>query len=307
MLSATQTEGAIIVKSSDLASRTITKSFDSKQRKLIAQGDLLTSQLKMYVKKALGVGEEAVAGKRHTYIYSKPGAGKTFTVEQTAKEYGVELVKVQGTSSLSAFSNQIAHAAWHFEGCEIVVWIDDCDALFTSPEALGVMKGVLDEDRNVLSWNKNLTVQINTLEKGSEIQQDIARALRAAQPAGSVGIEVPTDRMRFIVTSNKELTNPNATLNTQKKMDEAAIRDRVSYVPFNLTDGDSWGWLASVVTKTDTLQLSKHQTKQLLSWMYDNWTKLSGVSMRTVKDLAALMHNHPRNYIDYWTLQYLEK
>lgn len=174
-------------------------------------------------------------------------------------------------------------------------------------EALSVMKGVLDEDRNIFGWNKNLTMQINMLEKGEKNHQMIAEALKASQPEGSVGIVVPTDRMKFIITSNKDLTNPNSTLNTQKKMDEAAIRDRVGYVSFKLNSGQSWGWLASIVSKTNALPINSNQARILLDWMYINWDNLSGVSMRTVKDLAALMINHPKDYVDFWKLQYLEK
>lgn len=282
------------------------KAFTSEQKSHIQRGDILTSQLKTYVKKALGVSEDAITGKRHTYIYSKPGAGKTFTVEQTAKEHGITLVKIQGSSSLNAVASNLAFAEYSKPRGTIVVWIDDCDGLFRDAESLGVMKGVLDEDRNVFGWNKNLTISIRTLENGTLGEQKVAEALRAAQPDGSVGVSIPTDRMRFIITSNKELMNPNGNLNTQKKMDEAAIRDRVSYVPFNLTADDSWGWLASIVTSTDALPISKHQARVLLNWMHSNWTSLTGVSVRTVKDLAAHMINHPKDYLAYWELQYLQ-
>ena len=127
-----------------------------------------------------------------------------------------------------------------------------------------------------------------------------AAAMRTFQTAGSVGIEIPTDRMRFIITSNRFLAKPNSDLNTVRKMDEACIRDRINYVGYDLNKDESWGWTAYTLLQTKSLGLTTEQKHVLLDWMYSNWESLPATSMRAVKDLIADMLNYPKNYPDHW-------
>jgi hypothetical protein len=281
------------------------KPFTTEQKYLITQGDKLTEQLNGKVKQALGLSPGLVEVKRHHWIYSPPGAGKTFTVQTTADKAKVKLLKIQGAASISAIVTQLAVAAYVNKDKPVVVWIDDCDSLFMDSESLNVMKGALDEDRNMMAWNKNMTNQINTYLKGDDLDLLKAEALQHFRPEGSVGIEVPTNNMRFIVTSNKDLTAPNSPkINKSKRlMDEAAIRDRVNYHSFDLDNKHSWGWVASVLLANPILNITDEQKHDLLDWMFINWTKLAATSMRAVKELAADMINHPDSYPDHWQLK----
>jgi hypothetical protein len=243
------------------------KPFTSEQQEYIKRGEMLTRQLQERVKQALGKSEDEVVPKRHHYIASSPGAGKTFTVEKTAAELGVELIMVQGVVSMNAITIQLACAAYLKPDEQLKIWVDDCDSIFTNKESLAVMKGVLDEDRNVLSWNKNMTSQIQIYEKsGSSIDNLKAEALRSFQPVGHVGVEIPTDNMTFIITSNHFLTKPNAVVNTQRKMDEGAIRDRVIYKDYKLTKEQNWGWTAATVLNGNIYDLSLEKKHILLDW-----------------------------------------
>jgi hypothetical protein len=161
----------------------------------------------------------------------------------------------------------------------------------------------MDNERNVATWNKNLTHQIaNYLKSENPKEQLVGTALRHFQPSGSVGIEVPTHNVRFIVTSNKALTAPSANLTTQRKMHEAALRDRVAYKDFTLDEKRAWGWIAHLVMDNNVLDLDTEIKQTLLVWMYDNWSRLPATSMRAVQELAALYINHPEDYEAHWEM-----
>lgn len=277
------------------------KKFSAEQLALIADSSKYTAQLDKRVTLALGTRKLKVEVKRHTYIYSPPGLGKTFAVQRCADEHGIEMIKIQGAASLNAIVTQLACAVFLKKDGPINVWIDDCDSIFTHLEGLNVMKGALDEDRNALAWNKNLTIQIDNYLKSTSKNDHIkGNALRAFQETGSVGVVVPTDRMRFIVTSNRALCAPSMPLTNAKKVHEAAIRDRVNYYAIDLTPKQSWGWSANMLLASDMLGLTKRQKEILLCWMYAYWDRLPGNSLRTVKDYAAAMVNSPSDYFDEW-------
>ena len=277
------------------------KPFTSEQQEYIKRGELLTTQLTEKIKQALGKTSDEIIPKRHHYIASSPGAGKTFTVEKTAAAEGVELIKIHGVASMNAIAIQLACAAYLKPHTELKIWVDDCDSIFINKESLSVMKGVLDEDRNILAWNKNMSSQIQIYENSdSQSDQLKASALRNFQPVGQVGIEIPTNNMTFIITSNHFLTSPNSSLNTQRKMDEAAIRDRVAYKDYKLSKEHNWGWTAATVLSGNIYDLTKEKKHLLLDWMFNNWDRLSATSLRSVKERAAEMINNPQSYPDYW-------
>jgi hypothetical protein len=277
--------------------------FSAEQVRYIQRGDELTTDLQHNVETALGLHKHDYVVKRHYYIYSPPGAGKTFTVQTTADRRGVSLAKFQGNTSIFAFVATIAAAAYLSPGEPLTVWIDDCDGLFVDMDSLNLMKGVLDEDRNVLSYSKSLFSFIAQLEKSSEANANVmAAALKQFQPAGGMGIEVPTSNMSFIITSNMQLTAPSAVATTKRKMNEAAIRDRLNYIPYDLDVKESWGWVASQLLNNKVLDLNDEQKAVLLGWMWDNWDRLSSRSMRAVRDLAARMLNNPTTYRTSWNL-----
>ena len=154
------------------------KPFTKQQLYLIEHGKMLTQKLTGEVEEALGIKKIKVGTKRHYYIFSPPGAGKTFTVDNAAKNHNVDLLKIQGASSLNALAIKLAVANYMTNG-HLIVWIDDCDTLFMDVEGLNVMKGVLDEDRNVFAWNKNMTTQIRMYENSEgEHERQFAQALR---------------------------------------------------------------------------------------------------------------------------------
>jgi ATPase family associated with various cellular activities (AAA) len=277
------------------------ENFSANQLDHLRRGEELSNQLSLVVRRALGLEKGMVETKRHAYIFSPPGAGKTFTVQAIADSHDIDLVKLHGAASMNAFVTHVACAVHVAAGAEIVVWIDDCDSLFMDTDALNVMKGALDPERNVIAWGKNMTSQINTYANStSAFDVHRSEALRAFQTTGSPGIEIPTYNVRFVVTSNLRLTPPSGKLSTAKKMHEAAIRDRVNYVGFELSDDEGWGWVAHVTLANEMLGLTKAQKCELLLWMHQNLASLPSRSMRQVRDYAAEMINSPADYRVNW-------
>lgn len=287
------------------------KPFTLRQAELIEVGKLNTQRLKDIVEVSLGVKKPAIEVKRHTYIFSLPGAGKTFTTAMTAADNGIDVLEIRGTASIPNLARRLAFAKLHAEAEQIVVWVDDCDTLFIDEEALNVMKGALDEDVNMLSWGKNINSQIQRdLNSTDDNTRMMGEAMKHFQRPGSPGVDIPTDNVRFIITSNKDLCPPSQIIMPGKKvnkrhMHEGALRDRVNYHEFSLNNEDSWGWVASVLMRPDCnigVDIDEGEKHLLLDFMFTNWKRLPSTSMRAVKDLAAAMKNSPTNYSTLWEM-----
>lgn len=280
---------------------TTVKPFTSLQKAFITDGEKYNRLFQEQIEHALGVRVLNASPKRHHYLVGGPGIGKTYAVNLIARKNKIDLVRIQGISSMNALTIQLATAAFLSQGKRINVWVDDCDSIFMDATSLSVMKGVFDADRNVLSWNKNMIAAISQYENSSNSNDKlIATALRNYQIRGGVGVEVPTDNMTFIVTTNRPLTPSNPMPKTARKMDESAIRDRVNYRDFDLGKNQSWGWLAATALKADLYKIGKANKHYLLDWMYQNWERLPSVSLRAVEDLAADMKNFADEYPDHW-------
>jgi hypothetical protein len=285
--------------------------FSAEQKALIATGDLHSRTLTEWVSEAIKATKKRVIAKRHWYIQSPPGLGKTYTVQQAAKKSGTELVMIQGAASLAALVRSIALAVYRQRPSAknpLFFCVDDCDDLFIDRKSLNVMKGVLDEERNILSWEVDMSGQIAKYRKSdSAITKAMADALEHFQSDGGVGVQIPTDGCIFIVLSNRRLASDREAKAKPKLMHESAIRSRVNYRPINISGMEFWGWAASVILKTNILgvdhTLSAKQKQILLHWMYQNWEVLPGTDLREVRGFAAEMINHPDDYADRWQLR----
>lgn len=294
-----------------MARKTPFKPFSFEQKQLIEVGALHTQQLRDWVSEATQVVKKRVAPKRHWYIVSPPGLGKTYTVQRTAEQHKVELIAVEGATSLAAFVRKMAfavyaHTVLNKSKKPLYVCVDDCDDLFMDKKSLNVMKGVLDNERNVLAYEVDMTSQIDKYRKSeSETTQLIGEALSHYQSDGGLGVEIPMDQVVFIILSNKELAGDAEVKKKPKLMHESAVRSRVNYRPINVKDRELWGWAASVIMSSDVLgaehKLSEAELHILLDWMFSSWDRLPGTSIRDVQEYAADMVNHPTDYSDRWS------
>ncbi len=285
------------------------KAFTEEQKRLIEVGEKHSAALTEWVSDAILATNKKVVGLRHWYIQSPPGLGKTFTVQRAAETNKTELFMIQGETTIAALVRQVAFAVYMAEPSKkepLFFCIDDCDDLFIDRKSLNVMKGVLDGERNILSYEVDMTGQIQKYRKGSPTTQLIADALEKYQSGGGVGVQIPTDNCIFIVLSNRPLASDKDARAKPKLGHEAAIRSRVNYRPINIRGMEVWGWAASVILRTDILgdehKLSKDQKQILLQWMYENWDVLPGTDLRQVRSFAAEMLNH-NDYLDRWNMR----
>lgn len=284
------------------------KPFTAEQVVFINKGKKCAQMLEENIIRIFDLKKNLVLAKRHCCIAGGPGIGKTYVVNKIAEAYGIEVLKIESVSSMNALTIQLAVTAYAKPNETIFVWIDDCDGIFNDVDSLALLKGILDEDRNILSWNKNMTSAIQTFEKsGNPLDQIKADALRSFQTPDGVGVMVPTNNMRFIITTNRFLTPSNPTPKTRRKMDESAIRDRVDYKEFDLEWQDNWGWMAYITLNANLFDITEEQKYLLLDWMYINWKRLPSYSMRTIRELAADMTNYPDDYPDYWDARLMSK
>lgn len=277
--------------------------FTSNQLQYMRDGERLTQNLKIEVERALGVTKLKSQIKRHTYICSPPGAGKTFTVMQVAKEHKVPMLVIQGIQSLNAFVIELATRVYHSNSDdEIIVWVDDCDSMFTTADGLNLWKGAVDPNRNMVSWGKNMISQIGQFEKSEHAAHNlIGEALIGFEKASGIGVEIPTDQVRFIVTSNIPLPDSDEA-KFRGTVHLGAFADRFRYKNYDLTPEESWGWLAYLGMENDILGLSKAKKYLLLDWMYWNWERLRSKSMRSLLDYAEDMINYPKDYTNHWNI-----
>lgn len=284
------------------------KSFwTTRQKTAIDNGLKLTDRLIKYTEDSLGLRKNLVRTKKNTIIWSPPGAGKTFTVNDTCKKNKIKPIKFHGHSTLNAFAIAMAVHAYKSKAPQ-TVWIDDCDSFFHDDEAINVLAGCLDQERNILAWNVNMGSEINRAKKaGNDL---VAEAIQHFTNDG-VGLEVPTDQFQFLITTNKKLASKKEISKNQKKMNEHKIRDRVQWRGFDITKDEAWGWMASIMLNTNVFRedgfvLDNTQTHMLLDTFYKHWDDLTANSMRTVKEAGAMLYNNPNDFMDEFEQHFIE-
>jgi hypothetical protein len=284
---------------------------NAEQKHLLAVGRAHGEALADYVTQAINTTKKKVVAKRHWYIQSPPGLGKTYTVQDVAKRTKTELVMIQGATSLAAFVRMVAFAVYVKKPTAkdpLFFCVDDCDDLFIYKNNLNVMKGVLDQITNVLHYEKDMTgVIAKYRDAESATTKKVADALLHFQTDGGVGVTIPTDHCIFIILSNKALASEREAQAKPKLIHEAAVRSRLNYTPINVKDKEFWGWNAHVVLTSSILgkefPLTKKQKEILLEWTYDNWERLPATDLREIGSLAAEMLNFPDDYVRRWKLR----
>jgi hypothetical protein len=243
------------------------------------------------------------------YIYSPPGLGKTYTVNEYLKNCQMDHFKVSGNTSLFAFGIQLATINYlNPDRLPLIIYVDDCDEIFRNDQNCDTMKKVLDSEK-YFCYEKSLSSQWNNL---SEVQRS---AIKHFGEEGRMGFIVPTGNMRFIFTSNFQLPIDDEVLEARKKNKSKvtilahrnAIRSRCKVADFELTKEEHWGWIADVaLSSMDFEGLSNdHEKKLILDFIWDNWSCLTERSIRLVEKMAITMRIYPENYDEVWSIDYL--
>jgi hypothetical protein len=158
----------------------------------------------------------------------------------------------------------------------------------------------------IYTHSVSMTGMLQTLEKQAVLdpsKYQIIKALKHFMPADSLGVSIPTDRVRFIVLCNLDLEDAKAFRSAKMRSAVTPVLDRMQYKRINVDWEKQWGWTAYVLGETqpfDNYKLAVSQKVELMNWMYSNWDKLRSTSYRTVRVLAAAMINEPNSYIDEW-------
>lgn len=99
----------------------------------------------------------------HAYVYSLPGLGKTFTITKYLNDNQVEFYSVSGNISIFGFAVQLAVINFLCQKIKrIIVFVDDCDTIFSTGENCNTMKHVLHGIKKFI-YSKSLQSQIQSL------------------------------------------------------------------------------------------------------------------------------------------------
>jgi hypothetical protein len=170
------------------------------------------------------------------------------------------------------------------------------------------MKKALDKDA-VFSYEKSLQAQWSNLTEAQQI------AIEAHSNDRQMGFTVPTNRMKFIVTSNIKLpTSEDVKIAQEKGQARArhlnhmyAIRTRFKNSDIDLTSNEQWGWIADVVLNESSFKIPHNDKVILLDWMFSNWDSMNERSIRTAEKMIETMVEDPTGYKDEWEFEFLTK
>jgi len=244
----------------------------------------------------------------HSYIYSLGGLGKTHNVTKAIKKLKVPHQIVSGKISAWGFALMIAVIVHKKKkGVPFRIVVDDCDAIL-SKEFINTLKNMLVGDKSLKYTQHIQDYMLDTPEKKSAYEH-------FKKP---VGFEVPTDELIFIFTSNFKLPTSNQALEAEAKntgtaanqriLDLNAIRTRCKPKDIIFSnDLEWWGWLADAVLNDNAVShlIDEEQQIELLNWMWNNWSRLSGRCLRTINQMADIM-KWEEDYLDEWEADYID-
>ena len=267
---------------------------------------LFISQGAINRKRLRAAAARAVTNKDHTYIYSPPGLGKTYTIEDEFNKNAANWVPIKGNTSLWGFITDIAMIVANKDDDDIIVFIDDCDTLLTQTDSINTMKIALND--GVLEYKKALGAQYAMLEEDQQIAIDKFRQ------EGRTGVSIPLDGIKFIWASNYKLADQQDSANAksdrqvQRCMHEEALRRRMRTLDYDVTGDIKWGWVADCVlneTPPSMINAQRIELEQIVSWMHSNWPNLKEHNISIAEKLYDEMLQDPDGYLTIWELDYL--
>jgi transcriptional regulator of met regulon len=279
--------------------------FSTKQQQALEAGKIRRKQL---IKAAEKFSQADISmDYPHSYIYSLGGLGKTYNVTKAVSGMGVPFKIVSGKQSDWGFALELA-IIYHFKPKGVVfrIIIDDCDSIL-KPSMINTTKNMLEGTKK-LAYTQHIQEHLlDTPQKKEAINK-----LRK-----SVGFEVPCDEFIFIFTSNYKLPTSNEALKAeedgpsnknQRIIDLNAIRTRCKTKDIIFSDNtEHWGWLADAMLNDGSVShlINENETKELLIWIWNNWSRLNGRCLRTMNQMAEIMKTED-DYLDTWESDYID-
>ena len=291
--------------------------FNSETQNLLVQhGKLEDEKSRKFIRKSLGLSTKKVEATKHAILSGPPGVGKTYGTTDECNINNINATVIPPGTSDIELAVKMAYGVHNLKkNEELVVILDDADdVVFRDYDTLNKWKiacGDVDYDAGIIPTFNHMVSMNNTLSslKKQKGKERLIEAIESFISADSVGMSIPTDKVRFIILCNLDLENEK---NFRGKMKSAVgpVLDRFEYKRIELPWDQQWGWLAYTLSNSQPFKeepLKVEQKKELLNWMYSNWKSLRSTSYRTVKKLAADMINDPSNYIDSWEEQLVGK
>ena len=260
--------------------------------------------------------ERATKRQQHLYVYSEPGLGKTYTVEQVFEDLGIDWCPIEGNTSLFGFGVDLCYIVANRDpNKHMFVFIDDCDTLLLQTESVNTLKIMLH--KNLFSYNKTLSAQYNQLD---DTQKELVDQFRTE---GKSGFDVPLDNITFIWCSNYKLADqPDLTAyqtaktpsdtKIQKAKHEIALRRRMDAKDFNMKSvvelNETWGWIADCVINSRPPSMDEatdEEIHEILTFMYSNWARLKEHNISFAEKLWQDKQEDPDGYLTYWELDHL--
>lgn len=250
---------------------------------------------------------------QHMYIAGQAGVGKTYMVEQIAKQHpDVRLVRIEGGMSAFYLAKQLAVELFMAEmsgADKIAVYCDDVNTLFNKIDMMDIFKIMLDPSKDRFAYNKG-----GNLGALDEIEAQAIDYWKSLQPNRS-GFEIPfRGRVRFIMTMNTSLPTKQDLIklkagsdNHTKVTNLLAITSRFGdgYENLMLNKEQMWGWLAYVVWNDPTMceGATEDQRYEMLQFLWNGWEKASEHSLRFIETVMwKVMKKKParKDYIARW-------
>jgi hypothetical protein len=250
------------------------------------------------------------------YIFSSPpGYVKTWTLNETADELGIKLVKFDGSLGVFSFAADIASIllAAPKDINKIYCAMDDCDSLYDKGDNLNTVKGMYDERRKVLAYGKSLGPQYHMLD---DIQKE---AIDSFKIPGRSGFSIPMDKFVFITLTNRwfpDMNDVDKASDSKKSyyLDLAAIRRRVQFKDIKFEKGVDWGYCVHVLLNKpvseknfpnirfeDKLEMIKFSSP------LNNWNRLNETNVSLFDKMSKDMVKFPKDYPNKWYSQYVKK
>ena len=284
----------------------IGQTFDQDQMHLIAKGKTKHDILKSTINEALNNN----TFNSNFVISSDPGLAKSYeTKKALAAKNDPNILLLEGSASMPAFTIDVATAVYLAKGKHLTVVLDDCDMLFEDKN-LNTAKKMFDDTR-ALKYNKNFR-SLKSLCTDLQFE-----AIESFSSPDKAGFSVPLDNTTFVVLTNRRLPTINqvdeqegGTKKESKFTDLHAIRRRTEGESFTMETLELWGYVANIVLNEKICEkfkpaISVEEKIQLLEWLHARWDRVTERNLSLVEKLTKDMVRYPTAYKDIWN-KYLE-
>ena len=272
----------------------------------LKKGKIIRKRLLQVVDRAINSDQDAAYP--HTYIYSPPGLGKTYSVNNYLKKSNIMYFELSGAVSMFAFGVALATIRFNYPIEKIIISVDDCDGIFKTEENLNIMKNVLSGVRK-FSYQKSIQALLGNLTNMQEA------AITHFSNDNQLGFQVPCENFIFVFTSNFRLPNDDEVIAARekggsrntRKVHLNAIRSRCKTMDFDLDKPTHFGWLADVLINENLKpEISQNQKSEILGWIFENWDQMTERSIRTLEKMAQSIVDEPEDYLTIWDIDYLK-